>query len=408
MSKSKTIWIINQYASTLDTGMGGRHFYLAQELARLGYNVYVIAGSYSHLLRYPKYFDQDYFIEEVEENFSFVWVRLPEYRHAHSKKRITNEFLFAKKIMGIKSSIGNKPDIIIQSSPALISYLGASILAKKYKVPFVFEVRDIWPLTLTEIGGYSKKHPFIRLLQWIEDKAYQTSDYVFSNLPNAIEHMEWRGLSTEKFFWIPNGVSLQEMHDKEPIDDAILALIPADKFVIGYTGTIGDANAMDYFIEAANLLKNEQGIHFVIVGEGKNKSVLMDKVRQYNLDNVSFINPVKKKQVQSVLDNFDACYIGWHKNFMYRFGIAANKIPEYMYSGKPVVHSFSGSSDFIQQQKAGLTVSAEDPQAIADAIYQLYSMDEEERVQIGARGRQFVIDNLTYEQLAKKIEDIIF
>ena len=93
---------------------------------------------------------------------------------------------------------------------------------------------------------------------------------------------------------------------------------------------------------------------------------------------------------------------------MYRFGIAANKIPEYMYSGKPVVHSFSGSSDFIQQQKAGLTVPAEDPRAIADAIYQLYSMDEKERVQIGARGRQFVIDNLTYEQLAKKIEDIIF
>ena len=96
-------------------------------------------------------------------------------------------------------------------------------------------MRDIWPLTLVKLGGYSKKHPFIRLLQWIEDQAYQKAAYVFSNLPNAVEHMQSRGMNKDKFTWIANGVSLEELDNKSALPKEVLEQIPSGKFILGYT-----------------------------------------------------------------------------------------------------------------------------------------------------------------------------
>lgn len=90
IANKKTFWFINQYSSTPETTMGGRHYYLAQELAKKGHQVYVIAVRYSHLLRNPKKFEEQYLVEEIIRNFSFVWVNLPEYEEAHSKQRVLN------------------------------------------------------------------------------------------------------------------------------------------------------------------------------------------------------------------------------------------------------------------------------------------------------------------------------
>ena len=408
MDNNKTIWIINQYASTLSAGMGGRHLYLAEELAKQGHTVYLIAGSYSHLLHTTKTFKTEFLVEKIEDNFHFVWVKLPKYTNAHSKKRIINEFLFSKQLTKLTQQIDDSPDIILHSSPALISYFGARYLTCHYKAPYVFEVRDIWPLTLMKLGGYSEKHPFIKLLQWIEDQAYQKSDYVFSNLPNAVEHMQSRGMNKDKFTWIANGISLAELDNKAALSKEVLKKIPSDKFIVGYTGTLGEANAMDYLIEAAAMLKDNLAVHFVLVGAGKSKASLIKKAKRLDLNNITFIEPIEKIQIQSMLALFDVCYIGWHKKSMYRFGIAANKIPEYMYSGKPVIHSFSGKGDFVQQSGAGITVAAEDTKAIANAVLELQSKTAIEREAMGVKGKAFVIDHLTYKKLANKLADTLF
>ena len=407
MSKKKTFWLINQYSSTPETAMGGRHYYIAQELAKKGHQVYVIAGSYSHLLRKPKIFSEEFLFEEIEPNFNFVWVQLPEYQGAHDKKRIINEFIFSYKIRKLKKLIQDSPDVILHSSPALISYFGASYLASYFKAPYIFEVRDPWPLTLTEIGGYSKNHPFVRFLQWIEDRAYQRADFAFSNFFNAIEHMQSRGLEYTKFHWIPNGISLPEVENREAIDITVLNKIPKDKFIVGYTGTLGTANAMNYLIDAAELLLNSPSIHFVLVGDGKEKARLEKHVTHKNLTNVTFISSIPKKQIQSILEKFDACYIGWLNHRMYRLGIAANKLPEYLYSGKPIIHSYSGAGDFVRQANAGISIDAEKPQLIADAILELSQVPVNERQQMGERGKKFVLENLSYMEIAKKIESIV-
>jgi len=408
IENKKTFWFINQYSSTPETAMGGRHYYLAQELAKKGHQVYVIAGSYSHLLRNPKQFDEQFFVEEIISNFSFVWVNLPEYHEAHSKQRVLNWFKFSWLLRNMSNVIPAKPDVILYSSPSLIGYLGAKYLANKFRVPFIFEVRDIWPLTLMELGGHSSKHPFIKFMQWIEDRAYKKSDYVFSNLYNAVEHMQSRGLDRAKFHWIPNGVSLEEVSQKQPLNAETLSQLPHNKFIIGYTGTIGVANAIDDLIEAARILASNPQLHFVLVGSGKEKENLRKKVQSLNLQNITFIDAIPKKQIQSMLEHFDICYIGWQKNSLYRFGIAPNKLPEYLYAGKPIIHAFSGKGDIVQQAKAGMTIEAEDPQAIVDAVEHLYGLTTEQRQDLGANGKNFVLQDLEYAMIAEKLEHIVF
>lgn len=408
MTTKKTFWFINQYSSTPETAMGGRHFYIAQELAKKGHQVYVIAGRYSHLLRNPKQFSEKYLIEEITPNFSFVWINLPEYAEAHSKQRVLNWFKFAWVLKGLKNSSLQKPDVVLYSSPSPIGSLAAQSLAKFFKVPFIFEVRDIWPLTLIELGGHSANHPFIRLMQWIEDRSYQKAKFAFSNLFNAVEHMQTRGLDKAKFHWIPNGVSLAEVSAKQPLSVDVFKQLPQDKFIVGYTGTIGVANAIDDLIKAAQLVSHHPDIHFVLVGSGKEKQEMQNKVQGLKLTNISFIDPIPKKQIQSMLEHFDVCYIGWQKNPLYRFGIAPNKLPEYLYAGKPIIHAFSGKGDVVQQANAGITIEAEDPQAIADAVIQLYKLSDFERSVLGNNGHQYVLQHLEYKMIAEKLEIIIF
>src|SRR5690606_23866806 len=135
-----------------------------------------------------------------------------------------------------------KPDIIICSSPSLISWLGAEWQGWRNHARTIFEVRDIWPLTLRELGGFHRLHPFILFLQWVERRAYRKADVVVSNLPHADDHMVSCGMNRNKFLWLPNGVDVGEFSSGRTVPDAVQTAVPADKFVVGYAGTLGEAN----------------------------------------------------------------------------------------------------------------------------------------------------------------------
>lgn len=404
---AKTVWIINQYASTPETGIGGRHYLLAKELAANGVNVYLIMASFHHLLRAPTQPESTYEVS-AEGNLHVVRIKVPVYDGAHNGRRILNWSVFAYRLLGLKRVISRAPDSILYSSLSLIGVLSAEKLARHYKVPLTFEVRDIWPLTLTEIGGVSSRHPFVRFLQWVEDRAYRVSDRVVSNLPGAVNHMVSRGLVREKFVWIPNGISIKAMEAAEPLHAEVAGAIPDDRFVVGYAGTIGVANALDCFLSAAALLKDETGICFVLVGNGKEKDHLMNRVEREHLPNVRFLPAIAKAEVPSLLMNFDACFIGWKDESLYRFGIGANKIPEYFFSGKPVIHAFSGDYDPVAEFGAGVTVPAENPELLAKAIFDLYQKTPEERDALGKNGRRAALENFDYAHLAKRLEDVLF
>lgn len=402
---AKTIWFINDYAGSRYHGMEFRNYYFAKEFVKMGYSVYIISASYMHLFKKLPEVEGSYKFEELD-GINYLWLKVPKYSESTSKKRVLKWFVFSAKLFALPLSKMQKPDVVIASPMAPFLAVPAYRLAKKYSAKFVYEVKDIWPLSIVELGGISLKHPLIRAMSWCEKFAIKRADVLVSSLFNYGEHLKI-DLGIEKsFVWVNNGIDLDEMQNTQPLESSVKELIPKDKFIIGYAGTVGIANALETLCEAAKLLKNREEIAFVVVGDGKEKKNLVDTYG--NLDNIIFINPIPKNEVQSVLSLFDICYIGWNKEKLYNYGISANKIFDYMYSAKPIIHAFSGKGDLVKLAKCGVSVEAQNPNKVAGAIEELYGSREELRRELGENGKRYVLENFTYEKLAEKFLAALF
>ena len=401
------IWIINQYASTLETGWGGRTFYLGRELARQGHKVLLIAPSFSHVLRKKPEVSKEFTIESIEDNFSFMWVRTLEYSNSRDRKRVWTWFTFAWKLLKLPKLIDERPDTIIYSSPSLIPYLSVERLARKTRSRLIWDIRDLWPLTLVELGTFSKMHPFIMFMQWIENKACRNSDFVVSNLPYAIDYLKSKGVDSSKFLWLPNGFDFEEFNNIKLLPSNLKNQIPKNKFIVGYAGTLGMSNALRTIFDAANLLRYKDKIHFVIVGDGAEKNWFEEQIRLYQLENITLIGSINKKLIPSMLSYFDACYVGFRKISLYRYGTSLNKISEYFMSSKPIIYSINSPFKPVNDANAGFTVPAEDPHAVVDAILLLLNMPVSERHKMGENGRKYALENHDYAKLAKQLSGIL-
>ena len=393
---SKNIWIINEYAGSVCHGMEFRHYYLSKEFVKLGHDVTMISSTYSHLL---KIFPKPGF--EYIDGIRYLWIKTFNYGNSHDKRRVLKWFLFMFKIFFLPFYKLPKPDTIIVSPMAPFTILPGFILAKFYKAKLIFEVKDIWPLSLIEIGGYSPNNPFIKFMGFFERFALLKSDEIVSNLPHYDRHIADLGIK-RNFTWISNGIDLDEMKNIAPISKDIEALIPHGKFVVGYTGTIGTANSVWHLIEAAKIL-NDPNLAVVIVGDGQEKAKLIKYAQ--NIKNIVFIPPIKKNQVQSMLKHFDFCYLGWLNRDLYRHGISANKLFDYMYAKKPIIHAIN-IKDSIAGCGCEIQTRAEDPQSIAQSIAKAIKIPREKICEIGKNGYDYVTEHFTYHVLAKKYEKI--
>ncbi len=390
---SKVVWIINQYGGSRLHGMTFRSYYLAKEFVKK-HKVYLFSASYSHVMSSPPLINGNLTQEDID-GITYAWLKVARYKGSKSIGRIWSMFVFLFRLFTLKVSNFQKPDVIIVSSISPFPVIKAFFWSRRYKAKLIFEVRDIWPLSIMELGGLSKYHPFVMLLQCVENFAYRVSDYVVSVLPKALNHMQHHGLSEDRFVYIPNGIEISDV-----------VTINSDKrtqFVVGYAGTIGVANAMDYLIESADILK-DYPIEFRLLGNGPAKKELIELVLQKSLQNVRFYEAVPKSEVPLFLSNVDVLYIGWQNSKLYRFGISANKIFDYLLAKKPIVHSVNAGNDPIQEAEAGISVEPANPQKIADAILQLYHMSAVERNKMGENGRKYVEKHHSYEKLAASYE----
>lgn len=407
MSK-KTIWIINQYASDPEYGIGGRSYYFAKSLADEGHQVVLISASCHHLMsELPSHRSNK--SEKIAEGLYHYIVGVLKYKKAHSKVRILNWFLFSFKLAfsykKISKIIGS-PDVVVVSSPSIFSTIGASYVARKARAKFVFDIRDLWPLTLIELGNMSERNPLIWLMGLVERYTFKRADAVTSNWPMAHNYFSEKGFCVKKFSWLPNGFSLDEFSENQPLSDSLIKKIPKEKFLVGYAGTLGMANALDVMLDAASLLKDVDDIAFLIVGDGGYRAHLEKRVKEENLSNVIFLGRVNKKQVSTVLSIFNLCYVGFNKSPLYRYGNSLNKLPEYFASRKPIVFSIDSPFKPVDIANAGITVKAENPKEISDAILNIYSMSHEEREQLGDNGWRYALENYEYRVLVKNLESI--
>ena len=392
----KNIWIINQYCGSIFHGMNFRSWYFAKELKKKGHCPHIISASFSHLLfKFPA--TNGKFTFENVEDIPFTWVKVAKYSGSQSIGRVLVMIQFMINLIFLPKKKLQKPDVIIVSSLSPLPIVSAYFWSKKYKAKLLFEVRDIWPLSLIEIGGFSKLNPLVLFFGWFEKFAYKRADKVISVLPNAKPHMESRGMNKDKFIHIPNGFNMEEMKKSKDLDKSIANLIPKNKFIVGYTGSLGASNAMEYLIKASNYLENNENIHFLIFGKGQH----LEKLKNNAKNNISFLGEIDKSQIQSAISFFNVCYIGWHNHSLYRFGISPNKIFDYMYSGKPIIHSVNTSNDIVQIAKAGVSIQPENPIEIANTIIEISKMGNEILKKWGENGKKYVEENHTYSHLTQ-------
>ena len=254
---------------------------------------------------------------------------------------------------------------------------------------------------------FQKKNIFIKFLQIVEDFAYKNSHFIISNLQGLQKHIKSRVKVKKKFTWIPNGFWLKEKNSNTKISNKIIFSIKSQKFSICYTGTLGEVNSLDTLIDAMALIKEKNQIHLNIFGEGRLEGILKNKVKALGLKNIHFWGKIKKSQIESALKTSDACVLCWKKSDLYKYGVAANKLYDYLSSGRPIIQSYSGSYDIIKKFKAGMTVPAENSLLLSKTIVKLYSMSKLNRRKIGENSRKAAIDNFEYSKIAKKLNEII-
>ncbi len=404
------ILIINHYAGSLRHGMQYRQFYLAREWQRLGHKVSIAAASFSHVRSRNPNINGNVTMEEIDD-IQYVWFRTPKYE-GNGIGRVLNMLVFGLSLAlsGPRIFGFRKPDLVIASSPHPFIFFGAGRIARAFSARLVFEVRDLWPLTLIELGGISPRHPFIIMMQKIENIAYRASDHVISLLPKAAGYMKEHGLRDGKFTYIPNGISVDEWNEWRDGAEAeggsghiraVSQIKQEGKLIVGYAGAHGLANGLGALIEAAALLRAHP-VSFVLVGHGPEKEALERAALQNGLQNVLFLDSVPRSAIPELLASMDILYIGLKNEPLFRFGISPNKLMDYMMAGKPIIHAINAGNDLVAEADCGISVAPEDPRAIKDAVIELVNMTAAERKDMGSRGKEYVLARHDYRVLAKR------
>ncbi|MBL8349983.1 MAG: glycosyltransferase family 4 protein [Burkholderiaceae bacterium] len=399
------ILYLNHYAGSPALGMEFRPYYLAREWVRAGHRVQIVAADFSHVrARQPQAGD------ELIDGIAYRWLPTPHYQ-GNGVGRVWNIWRFLSQVWAQSRRLVAEfePDAVIASSTYPMDIWVARRIARMCGALLVHEVHDLWPLSPIELSGMSPKHPFIRLCQAAEDAACRDADRVVSMLPKVQDHLAAHGLDLRKLVIVPNGITLDEWPAdaqalpplRDDVGAAIAAQRTAGRMVVGYAGSMGLPNALDTLLDAAALLHDEP-LAFVLVGDGHERERLARRVADERLANVTMLPPIPKAQIPSLLAQLDIAYIGWQRVPIYRFGIAPNKLMDYMMASVPVLHSVAAGNDPVAESGCGLTVAPESADAVADGLRRLAALPASERQAMGRRGRAFVLAHHTYPVLARR------
>ncbi len=397
--KDKIVWFLNHYAIPSTYAGITRHFDFGKELARRGYRVTIFASNFDHITKtYIREVTNGY-KEEMIDGVKFLWVKsYPPYEE-NDWKRMINMLSYAYGVIKAGTSIKEQPGIIIGSSLHLFTGLAAYIISRRKKSTFIFEVRDLWPQTMVELGSYKKTHPVVWFMYKLEKFLYRRAKKIITVLPKADEYITSLGIKRDKILHIPNGVDFEGILNSDSktlpaeLESSIKNLKERGKFIVGYIGSHGVANNLMPIMEAAKtvLERKDGNIHFLFVGDGNRKQELIEKAMEFNLTNVSFSDAIPKESVPRLLAEVDATIIVWKKlDNLYKYGISANKIFDYMAASKPVIISIDAANNPIEEAKCGISVPPEDIDALTEAVVELYEMPLKDRVFMGKRGREYV------------------
>jgi len=401
---NKHIWYISKYANILKYGANSRQFSFCKEFNDNGYNSTLILGNSSHLFPdLPKF--KGKFKKDIYMGVNIIWINLPEYSKATSLLRFWSWVLFEYRILKLHNKFNiEKPDIVIASSLSILSVLSGAYFKWKYRSKFIFEVRDIWPLTLIDLKGISKQHPISLVLGIIEKVGYKYSDSIVGTMPGLSEHVvNTINVNETKVINIPQGVDLDfyENNQMNLSESFIDKYFLDGKFTITYAGTLGVSYALDKVISAAVILEKKMpNVHFLFLGNGIEKEKLM--IQAKGLTNVTFVPRIRKEEVLDFLSNSSLLLHSFKMKKVFEYGISPNKLIDYMFSARPIIIMFSGYQSIINDANCGEFIPSEDVNSLILAIEKYSNFSKEDLDKIGNNGKEYLINNLTYNNLVHK------
>jgi glycosyltransferase involved in cell wall biosynthesis len=377
--------MVNHYAITPDMPGGSRHFELASLLGDEGWQTSIFATPFTH---HASAFARDVSLRhpvanECVDGVELVWLYTSPYDE-NNWRRYLNMLSFVPGVV-LAGSLRRRPHVIIGSSPHLLAPFAAWIVARRHRVPFVLEVRDLWPESLVQLGLSNRR--IVAALEWMERFLYRKADLIVPLTEGIRTGILKKGVAPDKLVLVSNAA----MRPK-PLDPMARSAMRetvgwSDKVVAVWIGAHGPANGLNVLVDAARLLRDDPCILIVAIGEGSEKPALMEAAK--GLPNIQFLDPVPKTDVDRWLRAADIGLLV-HRDTGAVKGARPNKLFDYMAAGLPILDNMDGEArSLMEAAGAGVYVPAEDAAALARALQDL-ARSPERRQAYGLSGHAHV------------------
>lgn len=410
------IWYIHHYAGGPGHGTHYRPYHLARAWQAQGHTAKIFMAGFHHLLETKQDLAPSFEIDGAK------YVTIPARRYVgNGVSRILNMWDFSSGLRAAGLRLGEseaRPDAVVVSSPHPFSIFVAHSLARKYRAKLVFEIRDIWPLSLTEILGVSPSHPFVRLCGYAERFALNNADMIASVLPRADRYLADRGYGDKPFVWVPNGVDRRAITASEPLGEASRIALEQlgqwrreGRVTIVHAGSLGKPNAVDLLLEAL-LVGQARGeadrCGVLLVGKGDQMSALQQFVHEKGLKSVHFSGQVAKGDVARLLEACDVAYAGVRPfDRLYQYGVSLNKFADYFSASLPTILPIAPCGDPVSESGGGVARRMETPEEVWGGLYELIQLPAEERRMRGGLGRAYMAREYDYEAIGRRYVDAI-
>jgi len=387
----QNVWIWNHYATNMFFDQAGRHYWFAENLIKEGYKPTIFCASTNHFS--DNHIDTKgsrYSLDSVN-NIPFIFVNTPEYK-GNGKKRVLNMISFYKGLIKTAkefAELNGKPDVILASSVHPLTLVAGIKIAKKFGVPCICEVRDLWPETLIAYNKLNKDSLITKILCFGEKWIYEKADKLIFTMEGGKDYIidkRWNieqggSIDIDKVHHINNGVNLEVFnYNKEHYKIADEDLEKKDTFKVVYAGSIRLANNVKSIVDTALEIKKlgYKDIEFIIYGDGNDKVKLERYCIDNNVDNVVFKGFVNKKYIPYILSMSDLNIIHFEQNKIKKYGASLNKMFEYFASGKPILSDCEFGYDLINKYKAGYSRDLKNPIDFSRKIIDIYNLNEDE------------------------------
>ena len=395
------IWYLS--AHDQPQGQSSRTYDFSRELVKRGHHVTMFTNSYCHWSHVELLAPHEKWRIEAIDGIRVVWLRTIHYT-GNGFGRGANMLSNAFRSIQVARILSDKPDVVIGPSVPLGTGWAASKIAKMRTAPFVFEVRDVWPIALVDDGSLSKRNPLYPAFRFLEKYLYRTAQRISATMPFIFQHVSESGSNPEKVTWIPNGVSFDRFSGFEGYDGG--TKLP---LVVMYVGGFGAAHDVITIVRAADVLqkKGDERFRFVIVGDGVKRAECQQEASLNGLSNIEFRDPIPKSDIPRIQLESDVLLACVLDSDAYRFGLNLNKIFDYFASERPVIFSGNAPNDPVAESGAGFSIPPENPDALVEALKKLLGMSPQERISMGKKGRRYVENKFDMRKLGGQMETLL-